>query len=128
MDNTVFDQDVNKEIHNSSLQLAKDNLDIASSNLKVLTSLVQIFSNLSVTNLPKIVEQIATLANPLIATAEKIVESNVKQIETLKNLENIQKQVTLPDLSKVNPIKDIQPPDLILNETSSLPGISIPKV
>ena len=120
MENSVFNADINMKIHQTNLDLAKKNLDISQSMLKAFTTLIEIFSNLSVTNIPKIVKDIAGLSNPIISAAEKAIEANIQQIQAVKQLTDIQSTIQLPELSKVNPLKNISKPDLI---NQSLSGV-----
>lgn len=113
MDNSIFDSEINSQMHQSHLDLAKLNLEISNSTLKVLTTLTEIFSNLSITNIPKIISDIGALANPIADAIKKTTEAIIKQSQAVQQLTKIQSTVQLPDLSKINPIKNISKPDLI---------------
>lgn len=124
MKNSVFNADINADTHKANLDLAKKNLEIASATLKSILTFVQIFSNISIDTLPKIGVEIASLVAPLVAAQEKIVEATIQQAKSLVNLKNLEELIPLPELSKVNPIKNISKPDLINQSLSGVQDIA----
>lgn len=105
MENKVFDQDKNLEIHKMQLESIAKNTDIASATLKVLATLIDLLGNLSLTTIPKIIPKIAGLANPVADGIIKVAESKIEQAKTKIEIPTTIKKEQLDDLDKTNPIK-----------------------
>jgi membrane-anchored glycerophosphoryl diester phosphodiesterase (GDPDase) len=106
MKNQEFNLSVNEDLFKKSLELSKKNTEIASVTLKAITTIVNLLSNLSITNIPNIVIDVAKLSSPLIQTSLDLAEIKKMEIEYIKALNNLKKEVELPELDKVNPIVD----------------------
>lgn len=105
MDNKVFDQEKNVEMHLKQLETISRNTDIGSASLKILATLIEILSNLSPTNLPSIATKIAGLANPLADGIKNVAENKIDQAKNKIEIPKIINKEQLEDLDKTNPIK-----------------------
>jgi len=98
VENKVFDQDKNVELHEKQRETIARSTDIGAQTLKVLSTLIELLSSLSPTSLPTIASKIAGLANPVAEGIKQVVENKIE-------IPTIIKKEQLDDLDKTNPIK-----------------------
>src|ERR1039458_7004734 len=108
LQNKIVDSGINRELHVMANDAIKKANDASAQTLKILTTVVGIFSNLSITKIPKIIKDLAGLANPVADAVIKTTEAQLAQLKHYTEIPKIDNIVNLLDLSKENPIKDIK--------------------
>lgn len=105
VENKVFDQDKNVEMHERQRKTIDRSTDIGAQTLKIVSVLVELLSSLSPTSLPTIASKIAGLANPVAEGIKQVAENKIELVKNKIEIPTLIKKEQLDDLDKTNPIK-----------------------